>query len=212
MTGPADNSAERRRLAALYGQMSEAELLKLAAEQDGLTDTAYDALADELERRGLQAALDAAPARTEQVVDYRKLVPLRRFRDLLEAQLAKGILDSAGIESFLGDENVVRMDWFWSNMVGGVKLLVRPEDFVAASEALNQSTAEELPAADEPEPPVCPACGSRNVHFEAIDKPVSYTLMFFSIPFPVKKNAWKCDDCGAQWRVEPDAADQAPES
>ena len=45
-----------------------------------------------------------------------------------ERVLAKSMLDSAGIESFLGDENLVRLDWFYSNLVGGIKLMVREED------------------------------------------------------------------------------------
>ncbi len=42
--------------------------------------------------------------------------------------LAKGKLDSEGLESFLADDNTVRMDWLWSNLLGGIKLLVDPED------------------------------------------------------------------------------------
>ena len=63
---------------------------------------------------------------------------LRRFRDLPEALLAKGRLESSGVACFLADENMVRMDWFISNLLGGVKLLVDPEDFAEASRVLNE--------------------------------------------------------------------------
>lgn len=46
-----------------------------------------------------------------------QFVLLRQFRDLPDALVVKSILDSAGIECLLGDENIVRLDWFWSNLV-----------------------------------------------------------------------------------------------
>jgi Putative prokaryotic signal transducing protein len=67
-----------------------------------------------------------------------------RYLFLPDAQVAKSILDSAGIESFLADENVVRMDWFYSNAVGGIKLLVRHEDAETAKKLLEESSAEPL--------------------------------------------------------------------
>jgi hypothetical protein len=54
-----------------------------------------------------------------------------------EAWLAKSVLDSAGIECFLFDENVVRIDWFLSNAIGGIKLRVREEDVAAAAALLD---------------------------------------------------------------------------
>lgn len=71
----------------------------------------------------------------------KSIITLRRFRDLPEALVAKSILDSAGIESFLCDENLVRMDWFYSPVIGGMRLWVREED---------ASTAEELPSLKVP--------------------------------------------------------------
>jgi len=52
-------------------------------------------------------------------------VMVRRYRDLPEAVIVKSILDAEGIDCVLSDENLVRMDWFWSNLLGGVKLWVR---------------------------------------------------------------------------------------
>jgi hypothetical protein len=49
---------------------------------------------------------------------------LRRFRDIPQALLFWSIVNSAGIDSFLVDENTIRMDWFWSNFLGGIKLCV----------------------------------------------------------------------------------------
>ncbi len=64
---------------------------------------------------------------------------VRKFRDLPEAWLAKGALDAAGIESHLLDENLVRLDWFYSNAIGGIRLAVRVDDAHAAFRVLGQA-------------------------------------------------------------------------
>jgi hypothetical protein len=44
------------------------------------------------------------------------------------AFVERSALESAAIQCFLQDDNVVRMDWLWSNALGGIKLLVREKD------------------------------------------------------------------------------------
>ena len=137
---PTGNQSEHEngQFAARYQEVSDSELLKLAAQAWALSDAAWDALEDEFDKRGLEVPeAEALPA--IEVAERRNLVLLRRFRDVPEALLAKGRLDSAGIDCFLGDENMVRMDWFISNLLGGVKLLVDPEQFTDASRLLNES-------------------------------------------------------------------------
>jgi len=84
----------------------------------------------------------------EDQLNFRDLVTVRRFRDLHEALLAKGSLDSAGIESFLADDNMVHMDWLMSNLLGGVKLRVESANLEAANEILDHFTSIDLQAAD----------------------------------------------------------------
>jgi hypothetical protein len=132
--------------AAHYLQMSDGELIKLALESSALNDTAWDALEDELDRRGLEVPEPELSPQTS-VPERRDLVVLRAFRDVPEALLAKGRLQASGIECFLADENMVRMDWFISNLLGGIKLMVQPSEFSKASRVLN----EPMPDAVEPE-------------------------------------------------------------
>ena len=132
----AASDQEQQRLAKLYADMADGELEKLAGEAGSLSDVAREVLQLELSRRKLGIALQMPGARDGQAWPPGP-VELRRFRDLPDALLAKSILDSADIECFLIDENIVRMDWLWSNLVGGVKLWVRPEDADAA-ELLDQ--------------------------------------------------------------------------
>jgi hypothetical protein len=117
--------------------MSDGELIKLAQESSALSDTAWDALEDELDRRGLEVP-EPEQSQQSSMPERRDLVVLRAFRDVPEALLAKGKLQASGIECFLADENMVRMDWFISNLLGGIKLLVQPADFSQASRILNE--------------------------------------------------------------------------
>jgi len=55
--------------------------------------------------------------------------------------MAKGCLDSAGIESFLADSN---MAWMDSPVVRGMRLQVSPEDAEAAIAMLEQSGTGDL--------------------------------------------------------------------
>ena len=147
---PLDSEQEPELFAARYSQMSDGELIKLALESSTLSDTAWDALEDELDRRHLEIPEpEAAPQIS--LPEMRDLVVLRRFRDVPEALLAKGSLQASGIECFLADENMVRMDWFISNLLGGVKLLVQPADFSKASEILNEPAAYDSNDDFEPE-------------------------------------------------------------
>ena len=59
--------------------------------------------------------------------------------------LAKGSLESAGIECFLADENLVRLDWFISNFIGGIKLNVRVADVENARKILDDHIRRAMP-------------------------------------------------------------------
>jgi len=140
---------ERRRLTNLYSGMADGELAKIARDAASLTDVAHLVLEEEIRRRG---NVDTANNEEEDlpvsmdVVESREVVTLRKFRDMPEALLAKGSLDSTGIECWLADDNMVRLDWFYSNFLGGIKLQVKQEDAEVANEILNQPIPENFDA------------------------------------------------------------------
>jgi len=74
------------------------------------------------------------------MTDEPRFAFIRAFTSIHEAQLAKSVLEAAGIETMLADEHVVSITMY-SNAVGGVKLLV-PEDRLAEAESLLDSAAE----------------------------------------------------------------------
>jgi len=74
-----------------------------------------------------------------------ELVTIHEFGDMAEALLAQGCLESAGIESFLADLNIARIEWPVSR---GLRLQVEAEDAEEAIKLLEQSAEE--PAAEDP--------------------------------------------------------------
>ncbi|MFZ0759175.1 MAG: DUF2007 domain-containing protein [Candidatus Sulfotelmatobacter sp.] len=197
---------ERRRLADNYAGMTDGELQKLAQSAESLTELAWDALEDEMDRRHLEFAEEAAP-KSWRKMEVRELVTIRQFRDLPEALLAKGSLESAGIECFLADENLVRLDWFISNFIGGIKLNVRAADAENAQKLLDEPILEGLyvQGIGLYEQPRCPKCRSLDVNFEELDRPISYMSAFLNMPIPVQRPGWHCQACDAKW--DEDAVD-----
>ena len=146
-----DPEQERRRLAEVYSHQTDGELEQVASQGDNLTDAALLALREEMAKRGLtHDLLDGAPDAEQPVTEFRDLVVVRSYWNLLDAELAKGALESAGIECFLFDDNMIRMDWFNANAIGGVKLRVDPENVEAANRILDEHV-KDTPASDEPE-------------------------------------------------------------
>jgi hypothetical protein len=198
-----DPTEERRRLAQFYAAMSDGELEKLADDADSLTALAREALERELDRRGLDDIAEAPTAAIDEIA-ARELVAIRKFRDLPEALLAKGAIESAGIECFLADDNLVRLDWFISNFIGGVKLLVDRENADSAANVLNQPIPEgfDFQGAGDYQQPRCPKCYSLDITFEELNKPVAYTTAYFGVPIPYPRQSWKCNTCGRRWQED----------
>ncbi len=192
-----EQSGERLRLARTYAAMTDDELEHLARNPESLTETAWEALEDELDRRDLEFPDDPEP---RQQLDLQTLVTIRRFRDLPEALLAKGSLESAGIECFLRDENLVRLDWFISNFVGGVKLCVKSEDVFKANALLDQPILEGLyvHGVGLYEQPRCPKCNSLDVTYQELD-PAAYLSLAVNVPIPFHRDGWRCRACNAEW-------------
>ena len=205
-----ETAGERRRLEDLYSRMTQEELQLIASDPDSLTEIARLAVRSELQRRGITTAAEApssTPSVGETEIDSRLFI-ICRFRDVHEALLAQVTLESAGIESFLADENTVRMDWMWSNAIGGVKLMVRDEDAAEAADLLEQPIPERLdvPGVGEYEQPKCPQCGSLEVIFEEMNDRIAYGSVFVGVPLPLHRQGWKCRSCDYTWsdsEIEP---------
>jgi len=186
-------------LAAQYAQMSETELMELAQSYDGLVEIAQSALRAEFARRGLEPPLVEEPEEWE----LRRVVTVRRYRDLAEAYVGRSLLESAGIPSWIADEHLVRMDWFYSNLVGGMRLQVDERDEATAQEILNEGTPETIAYGEKQvyTQPTCPKCRSAEITLgSGTEQGRSLVALYvLSIPVPPRETTWHCEACGARW-------------
>jgi len=224
-----DPDQERRRLIDFYAGQLDGELEKIAGTAYELTDIAKEALRAELAKRGLTPTFRELPPSPPETdlnepqpgdppleeppdeepaedlddgeVELRTMVTVRRFRDLPDALLAKTCLDSAGIECLLIDDNTVRLDWLWSNVISGVKLKVDPADAETAHEVLSQPIPErfEVAGIGEFQQPHCPKCQSLDVTYRELNRPASYLTLWLNVPIPIYRRAWRCHSCNVEW-------------
>ena len=138
-----------------------------------------------------------------------RLVTIASFSSLGEAYVARSILTAEGIDSYLADEHIVGLNWFYSIAVGGVKLRVCVADAETAlllirSEPVSPEAFEE--AAGELEEIMCPKCHSTDVTL-GFDR--AWGCLFIAIwwlftipPFLIRR--WRCKTCGYRWRIRRD--------
>jgi hypothetical protein len=132
-----------------------------------------------------------------------------------EANMAKGFLESNGIESILMDEMTVSANNFYSNAIGGVKLLVKDSDYDNGIQLLKDSGyisdnttkdsfAINLIKIDNAEDEkICPFCKSENI---AKNKKIKISIWIIPVYaiigtiFPFYRSSYKCFDCDKEWR------------
>ena len=146
-----DPEQEKLRLEELYASHTDEQLENVAAQAHELTEVAREALRAELATRGLYVGQLDETSLGQDRAEFRDLVTIRTFWNLMEADLAKGLLDAAGIETFLFDDNMVRLDWFNANALGGVKLRVDAANVEAANQVLEETAAEAAATPEEPD-------------------------------------------------------------
>ena len=126
-----------------------------------------------------------------------------------EAHMVQGYLASEGIESVLKDELITQVQPFYSNAVGGVKVLVRVEDEAAALQVLEEGgylhpekleKVEVVFRTSATNVKHCPFCQSENIGKKKLpDVLMLLVSVVFGAIFPVFKRVNKCFDCGKEW-------------
>jgi hypothetical protein len=119
------------------------------------------------------------------------------LKDASEARLVMGILDSAGVKSFLGPDNVENVDDFKGSFDDGVGIQVmnfQSQYAVGGLRRRFQPEPEEDTPDDKDYAILCPKCNSPDTVFRGLDVEPSGRLA------PDAKNNWSCDACGHQWK------------
>jgi hypothetical protein len=95
------------------------------------------------------------------------------------------------------------MDWFYSNLVGGMRLQVDEHDEADAREILEAGVPGTITYGQEEVfvQPACPKCGSAEITLgDGTERGRSLVaLSVLSIPVPPREAAWHCEACGARW-------------
>lgn len=197
-------------IAQRYAAMSDIELMELAHSYDSLVEEAQRALRAEFAKRNLEPPLIEEPVEW----DSRELVTVGSFRDLPNADLARALLVSSGIPAWIQDDNLVRMDWFYSNAIGGIRLQVDASDADAARAILDQPTPPEIQLESGAEfiQPKCPRCGSLDIASSDGLRGASLASLYLaSIPVPTGAPTRGCQACGARWKEPEDASEPEQE-
>src|SRR4051812_11700591 len=137
------------------------------------------------------------------------LVTVGNYADLASAEVAASILESAGIECVIPDENVAGIAWQWGSALQGVRLQVTDENLELARIALEDpgEPARDEEAARWPWPEdVCMMCGSESVgppkwknRLKAIAILFPPVLLLWPL-LAVVNSRTRCVSCGHAWR------------
>jgi hypothetical protein len=200
------------RLSEHYRQLSDDELVGLARQTSELTETAQQALAQEIANRSLKLPPEESmgPRRPEPQTDSveeadspydedRELIDICTVWSAADALKLQRLLDVAGIPFYIGPEKATGVDTVTSNFANGLQVQIMQVGVPWARQALLQYfPADEPPEekADESDNLAihCPRCHSAEVVFEDLDpRPENADGK------PSPKFKWTCDSCGHEW-------------
>jgi len=135
-----------------------------------------------------------------------------------EAHIVKGYLESEGINSVVEDDLTAQVNNFYSNAIGGVKVLINDVDYDKGIEILKkggyintENTAKEsgieLVYIDSPaDIKKCPFCQSDNIGkkkgLHILPVILYFTFGFFGpmLFIPIYKITYSCFDCEKVWK------------
>jgi len=134
-----------------------------------------------------------------------KLITLKRFDNSVQANILKTKLEHEGIVCHLHDENLVTLNPFFNETVGGIKLKISDADQEQAQMILDHIEREPIKE-DHKEIIHCPNCGSKDLYndFKSMKNTkgiiaaiVSFLLTVFPIYF---KTVYRCKACGTEFK------------
>jgi len=128
-------------------------------------------------------------------------VLLQTYTNYIDAHIARGQLEEAGITCWLRDENTVTTNPIWSHAIGGIKLMVVKDELEEAKAILQTIRSERTGQY------ICSQCGSGNVEFISTPKKASNWLAaiasFFLGSYAIAPGkVYHCFDCGHEQEAD----------
>jgi hypothetical protein len=124
---------------------------------------------------------------------------VKTFNNPLNAHIAKGLLESNGIEAFIFDENTIYTNPVITTAIDGVKLLVRTSDFEGANAILNRINDDDYSGSQNL---ICPSCGSTEILLKNRPNWWAFCVMLFSFassPITGDRKEFACRNCYKSW-------------
>jgi hypothetical protein len=117
-----------------------------------------------------------------------------RYYHPIEAEIARGLLESEGFNPFLHSINHAWANWLYCMALGGIRLQVPYWEMEDALKIL--SLPEEHYSADD-----CEICGSSDTKLAKARWLVSFLVFHFAgIPLPGGIEDRICCQCGSRWK------------
>jgi hypothetical protein len=146
-----------QQLGELYREMSDVEILRLAAKPDELTDTAREVLRGEMASRNLQPEREPAPTPPPAKVLTNGAVPLMVFNDAIAAGEACDYLEQDGMEIDVRDVATAGSGGgsFYGGPPVALQVMVQSADRLRAQKILREKMGlfplQEVEGTDEPD-------------------------------------------------------------
>ncbi len=123
---------------------------------------------------------------------------LRSYDNYITASMTLARLDEEGITCYLKDEYTVTIDPFLSNAIGGIKLMVFPDDYEEAKkllEAFDNVYRSSI---------TCPQCGSHEVEYISKAGVKNWlSVLLFRYPL-ASEQVYHCYDCEFEFTELPE--------
>jgi len=129
-----------------------------------------------------------------------KLVTIATFSTPFDANMAKSVLESAGIPVFVADEFTIGMNWLYSNALGGVKVQV-PESVACEARGILALQSEQHSTDESSAIDTCPQCGSKNTEDFQYKRGSFFTWLLLGIPLLLPSEKKRCRNCGHSWKL-----------
>jgi DNA-directed RNA polymerase subunit RPC12/RpoP len=134
---------------------------------------------------------------------------LESFDNYIDAHIVFGRLEEEGIRCWLKDENTATVTPFFSNAIGGIKLMVDKQQLEQAKELLSQFLQEKKSKL------ACPYCGSHNIELVPSKKPLNLLgviASWFGGSYAISaENIWHCYNCNKEFKEPNDTSNNNDE-
>ena len=132
-----------------------------------------------------------------------KFTTVASFETAPPAWVHRNFLVERGLNAFVTDNNIVNVNWLFSNAIGGVKVQIPQKEVVKYREITNAHDFQIEVNDDvnwqhhETDLSTCPKCDSIEIFEIKWPKRLIFlTLLLFGFPVPIYAKTTICDSCG----------------